>query len=157
MAKTIVFYSKTHGSYETLVDDDDYKILQDIGGKWCISKKRNSLVYFQKRLPGNNLIELHRFIMKNPKGKYVDHINGNTLDNRKANLRVCSNAANLRNQTHIRPNNTSGYTGVYFDVNRKKWAAEIKVNYVKKSLGRFTNIEDAIKARKSAEAKYFDT
>ena len=101
-----------------------------------------------------DLIEIHRFIMKPKKGEYVDHINGDTLDNRRSNLRVCTNAANLRNG-RIRQNNTSGKTGVWQDKRSGKWVAEIKVNYKKISLGRSKSFEEAIKLRKQAEKKYW--
>lgn len=126
-------------------------------GSWCVRVPpgRKDLFYFQHRTK-QGIIEMHRFIMNFPKGKYVDHINHNTLDNRKCNLRICNNGDNLRNGK-IRTNNKSGYNGIYFDKNRNKWLAEIKVNYKKIFLGRYVNIEDAIKTRKEAEKKYFYT
>lgn len=154
--KVIKFSSKTHGSHVTIVDDTDYKRMKTLNSmKWCVVKKRNGLIYFQKRLPGNKLVELHRWIMKPKSGEYVDHIDGNTLDNRRCNLRICTNAANLRNGTHIRPNNTSGVTGVWCDKSRGKWCAEIKVNYKKISLGRYNTLREATQARKEAEKKYW--
>jgi len=153
--KIIKFLSKTHGSHIAIVDDIDYKRLKCFKTmKWSIVKKRNNLIYFQKRLPGNKLVELHRWIMQPKKGEYVDHIDGNTLDNRRCNLRICTNAANLRNGVHIRPNNTSGVTGVW--KHRNKWIAEIKVNYKKIHLGTFNTLKEAAQARKQAEKKYFN-
>jgi hypothetical protein len=153
--KTIELKSKRHGSHITVVDDVDYERMKRLKNmKWSVVIKRNGLIYFQKRLPGGKLVELHRWIMNPKKGEYVDHIDGNTLDNRRQNLRICTNAANLRNGK-IRPNNNSGITGVWRDKSRNKWVAEIKVNYKKISLGRFDNIKDASKARKQAEKKYF--
>ena len=126
-------------------------------GSWCVRVPpgRKDLFYFQHRTK-QGIIEMHRFIMNFPKGKYVDHINHNTLDNRKCNLRICNNADNLRNGK-IRTNNKSGYNGICFDKNRNKWLVGIKVNYKRIFLGRYDKIEDAIKARKEAEEKYFYT
>ena len=126
-------------------------------GSWCVRVPpgRKDLFYFQHRTK-QGIIEMHRFIMNFPKGKYVDHINHNTLDNRKCNLRICNNADNIRNGK-IRTNNKSGYNGICFDKSRNKWLAGIKVNYKRIFLGRYVNIEDAIKARKEAEKKYFYT
>ena len=152
----ITFRSKTHGSYTIKINDVDYKRLKKFKTmKWCVSKKRNGLIYFQKRLPGNKLVELHRWIMQPKKGEYVDHVNHDTLDNRRKNLRICSNASNLRNATHIRPNNSSGKTGVWFDKKGSKWVAEIKVNYKKISLGRSKFFKKAVKLREQAEKKYW--
>lgn len=155
--KEYIVQSKTHGEFKILLDDEDYDKIVKMG-KWCVRKvsNRNSLYYFQHRINRNCLVEMHRFIVNCPKDKYVDHINHNTLDNRKENLRICSNADNIRNG-RIRVNNTSGVNGVYFDKSRKKWIASIKVNYKKINLGRFNNIEEAKKARKKAEEKYFYT
>ena len=52
-------------------------------------------------------------------------------------------------------NNTSGHKGVTFDKSRNKWMAHIKLNGKHKTLGRFVKFEDAVKARKEAEEKYF--
>lgn len=144
--------SKTHGNFKILVDKVDYFKLQKLGGKWCAVKKRG-MFYFQKRI-NHKIIELQRWLMTPKKGEYVDHINGNHLDNRQINLRICSNAANLRNGKK-RINNTSGHIGVSWDRTRNKWSAKIKVMYKQKFLGRFKDINDAIRARKDAEIKYW--
>lgn len=155
--KKITFTSKTHGSYTTTIDDVDYKRLKNLNTMiWSVVKKRGH-IYFSKKITGiKKRIELHRFIMEDPAGKYIDHISGDTLDNTRKNLRICSNATNLRNTHKLRPNNTSGFTGVWFNKRVNKWEAEIKVNYKKIWLGKFDNIKDAAKARKKAEKKYFD-
>lgn len=83
----------------------------------------------------------------------VDHVNGITTDNRLCNLRKVSHRGNLMNQRISRAN-TSGCTGVYWDKNRSKWMSQIKINGKSNHLGRFDDINDAIKARKDAEVKY---
>ena len=148
-----------YGVFSIILDDDIYLKLQTEfkNMKWCVrvSPNRRNLYYFQKRLANKKLIELHRWIMDFPeKGNYVDHINHNTLDNRKENLRVVSNSDNLKN-SRIRIDNKTGYKGVRFDRFRNKWSAEIKVNYKKIHLGRYEKFEDAVRARKNAEIKYW--
>lgn len=82
----------------------------------------------------------------------VDHINGNPSDNRKSNLRVVTQAKNMQNRkTNV--NNTSGVTGVSFK--NGYWTARIMANKKEIFLGIFDNKDDAIKARKKAEEKYF--
>lgn len=156
--KSITYSSKTHGKYTILIDDEDFERVKD-SGKWCVVIKRGN-PYFQKRIDWTKetkgrVIELHRWLMGEPKGKYIDHINGNTLDNTRRNLRVCSNAANLRNG-RIRTNNTSGMTGVSWNKNRGKWAAYIKVNYKTIWLGYFDTSDGAAIARIEAEKQYFE-
>lgn len=151
--KELEITSKKYGVLKVLLDDDDYdKIARDFNNlKWNITKNRKGL-YAQKRVNNKN-IYLHRYIMNNPSG-VVDHINHNTLDNRKSNLRVTSNANNLRNGT-LRSNNTTSITGVSYDTSRKKYKATIKVNYKTIYLGRFKTLEEAKQVRKNAEIKYW--
>ena len=84
----------------------------------------------------------------------VDHINHNTFDNRKSRLRVATTSQNAMNRTKG-SNNTSGVTGVVWVKNRNNWKAEIKINDETIYLGSYDKFEDAVKARKEAEDKYF--
>ena len=153
MSKEIDIYSKKYGNLKVLLDDDDYeKIKNNFNNmKWSITKNHKGL-YVQKRVNGKN-IYLHRYIMNNPDG-IVDHINHNTLDNRKNNLRITNNANNLRNGT-LRTNNKTGINGVYYDRIRNKYLVKIKVNYKTIYLGRYNTLEEAKKVRKKAEIKYW--
>ena len=84
-----------------------------------------------------------------------DHHNRNKLDNRRSNLIQCTRQENQRNRT-IRSDNTSGFTGVSFNKNKKKWFAQITADYNKHiNLGYFINKEDAVRARLKAEKEYF--
>lgn len=150
----IKIHSKRHGDFETIIDDSDYPLIQSIGGIWGISYKANrKVVYVEKRI-NDRIVGLHRFLLNAKTGDYVDHINHNTLDNRRHNLRICKNSTNLRNG-RIRVNNTSGISGVCWDKSRSKWSAIIKVNYKSIHLGRYDSFENAVQARKLAEVKYF--
>lgn len=97
---------------------------------------------------------LHRLIMDCPNGMVVDHINHNKSDNRKSNLRICTNSQNAMN-SRIGSNNTSGTKGVYYSKSRDVWIAFIIKDGKRIFLGYFKNIKDAIKTRKNAEIKYF--
>lgn len=99
-------------------------------------------------------ISLHRLIMGFPENIGIDHINHNTFDNRKSKLRIATTSQNAMNSVK-RSNNTSGMTGVVWVKNRNNWKAEIKVNDETIYLGSFDKFEDAVKARKEAEEKYF--
>ena len=83
----------------------------------------------------------------------IDHINGITNDNRIANLRSVSKTENQRNKKLSR-NNTSGFTGVFWGKQYNKWIARVKVNNKNIHLGSYSDIEDAISARKAANIKY---
>ena len=85
--------------------------------------------------------------------QFIDHIDGNGLNNRIENLRDVSNAENGRNQRkHF--NNTSGVVGVYWGKQRAKWRATINVEGKLIHLGYFADKAEAAAARKAAEIKY---
>ena len=90
-----------------------------------------------------------------PLEKLVDHIDGNKINNKIKNLRLLNTSQNAMNRVNLSSNNTSGVTGVIWCKRARKWVVLIMVNRVQKNMGYFINKEDAIKARKEAEIKYF--
>lgn len=86
-------------------------------------------------------------------GLQVDHINGDTSDNRPSNLRLVDASESMKNRAMPRANK-SGYVGVTKDKESGRWKAHIKHDGKQITLGRFDNIEDAVDARRSAERKY---
>lgn len=95
---------------------------------------------------------LHRMLLKGeiPEGKVVDHINRNKLDNRRSNLRVCTQQTNVRNASRSRTNK-SGVTGVFYDTKTGRWRAQISRKGQSRHIGSFDDFEDAVRARKEAE------
>lgn len=126
------------------VDKEDYEKIKD----YCWYKNARGYV---TSTVNNKTIKIHQIIMD---GKGIDHINGDKLDNRKKNLRFCTTAENVRN-VGLRSNNTSGITGVSYSNREGKWKANIIYNGTFIRLGTFADKENAIKARKEAEQKYF--
>lgn len=105
----------------------------------------------------NEYILLHRFIMDldNSSDLVVDHINTHhPEDNRKANLRIVTHSENSMNHK-LSKRNTSGVTGVGWIRKIDLWRARITINGQEINLGLYKNKDDAIKARKEAEEKYF--
>lgn len=87
----------------------------------------------------------------------IDHIDGDPLNNRKVNLRVCTQGENTLNKARV-SNNTSGFIGVHPDrrKNRKsQWCAEIRRNNRQYHLGAYVHIEEAVYARYIAEIHLF--
>ena len=100
---------------------------------------------------------LHRMIFLFHYGyepDYIDHINGDSLDNRIENLRPATQSQNCANQT-LKKNNTSGIKGVRYRKDTGKWTANVMVNRKNISLGCYENIEDAAKAYEQGSKKFF--
>ena len=85
---------------------------------------------------------IHRIIKDCPVDKVIDHKNGNGLDNRKCNLKVCTQKANSQNQK-LSTNNTSGYRNIFYNKRNKTYDVQIK----HKRLGCYKTIEEAVKVR----------
>lgn len=135
---------------KAIIDVEDIDKIKN--HKWKARNNRNTNYYCDSNSAG----QLHRFILNLNKDnlEIVDHINGNTLDNRKENLRLCTNQENIRN-CKVPKNNKSGHKGVYWCESRNKWSAQITIDNKTIALGRFDNIEDAIKCRNEASLKHY--
>lgn len=98
------------------------------------------------------MIRLHKLLMSS--SGIVDHINRDKLDNTLENLRIANKSINAIN-AKISSRNISGYRGVCFDYRSSKWYARIGLNKKGIFLGYFKDIEEAYRARKNAELKYY--
>ena len=133
-----------------LVDAENYDFL--ITKNWYAWDNRRGGFYARHSIIGGEKIYMHRLIMDASKGIYIDHINGNGLDNRRCNLRICTNQQNHRNKSKNFGN--SLYKGVAWHKKAKKWEAYIKYNK-KNHLGLFLTQEEAALAYNIAAKKYF--
>ncbi len=133
-----------------LVDLEDFWKVKNVCWRRTTGNYLRGIVDYHKEM------QLHDFIMECPKGMVVDHKHGrkSRYDNRKENLRLATFQENARNAS-ISKSNTSGVTGVYWSKKIQKWVARITVDYQTKHLGSFVDKDEAIKARKEAENKYF--
>lgn len=116
--------------------------------KWIYSNG-----YAKSRIKGR-LIGMHRFINRTPDGYDTDHINGDKMDNRCSNLRTVNKSQNQANRKKPK-NNRSGVKGVSWHKTAKKWRVMIQVDGKHIYGGLFKEIEDAEKARKALDYKYF--
>lgn len=131
-------------------DLDDYNIIKDIG--WSCDSRGYIIGNItingkQKR------IRLHRLIMGSPKKMMIDHINGNKLDNRKSNLRICNGKENTRNSS-VQKRNKLGVKGVSI-THSNTYQAQIQVDGKLKYLGSYKTIKEAADAYDLAAQKYF--
>ena len=121
--------------------------------RWTIINKYYAAAYMD--IDGKKKqVLMHRFILGAECGKSTDHINGNCLDNRRANLRVCTNTENLRNRK-IHKNNKCGFKGVYWEKTRAIWVVSLRFNKKHYTVGRFKNIIDAANAYNNKAIELF--
>jgi hypothetical protein len=149
--------------YDVIIDDEDY---EKIKGSWAPSRTKRGIVYFHRTVRVRNAksihIVLHRLVMGcvPNDGVIIDHINMNTLDNRKSNLRISSKSLNSANRD--KPStNTSGYKGVR-NVNQEPnrnlkapWAARIHYNHKNIHIGYYQTAIEAAKAYDVMAVKLF--
>ena len=136
-------YIKLTQKKYAIVDNEDYPLLNL--HKWCAIHQRNTDGFYAVRHMENNhkkMIRMHRIIMNCPINKEIDHINHNTLDNRKENLRIVT--VNQNQQNAIKHKSLSSkYKGVCWDKRNKKWLVQIIYNNKRIFSKRFVDEIDA--------------
>ena len=158
----LVIESPTHGTHTVLFDEEDRELIES--HKWHIWRgTKNKAYYAIADIPDPNrddwyirpddgtrrrrrtTIRMHRLVTNCPKGLQIDHINQNGLDNRKENLRICTNQ---QNQYNRKPSskNISGLKGVSWIKRDKKWCAKLTIDGVVTHLGSFKTKEEAARA-----------
>jgi len=124
-----------------LVDDEDYPEITK--HKWSYDVRPNGKVYVTRQIwKGHRKIYLHRELMGAIPGQEVDHINGDGLDCRRRNLRLCTHRQNSWNGRLLK-NNTSGYHGVSWKKNRKRWQVTMRIDGEYLPRGTFKTKEEA--------------
>lgn len=131
--KRIILSGKRGNGKSVIVDDDDYEKYNHL--RWHLSDTG----YAVRRANGET-IRIHRLIMDCPEGLVIDHLNGDKLDCRKSNMRVCTQSENIKNR--------HGAKGYCYDKSKKKWI----VRYKNKFWGRYNTEEEAKKAYQLAKS-----
>lgn len=131
--KELKLSGKTANGKSVKVDDDDYKKYSHL--RWHLSDTG----YAVRRTNGETT-RLHRLIMNCPEGMVVDHLNGDRLDCRKCNMRVCTQGENVKNH-----HGTKGYC---YDKSKHKWVAYYKGKFY----GRYRTEEEAKRAHQLAKS-----
>lgn len=139
----------------TVVDDEDFETAFALN--WRLIRKGNNL-YAGRTVPktsglGRTTLYLHRFL--NPGIPEIDHRDGNGLNNRRENLRSCTQRQNTCGFQHKRKGASSRFRGVSWDSDRSKWFAKIEVGDRQIALGRFDQEVEAARAYDNAAKEHF--
>lgn len=132
--------------FSSLVDDADLLLLAGHG--WCAHKTKNK-VYAKANIKIDGVwrrVFMHRFITQAKIGEFVDHRDGDGLNNTRQNLRLATQSRNLHNTGGHRTKKTSQFKGVSWSKSAKKWHAQIMVDRKYSNLGYFDSELDAAKA-----------
>lgn len=140
----------TQGKF-AVVDDEDYeRVMQYTWSYWRGYATR----WVSPHTSSSRHRSMHRFILDAPPGRFVDHKNGDTLDNTRGNLRFATRQENGQNRA---PGNggSSTFKGVSWNRQRRKWASQIGVAGTRRHLGWFTDEKEAARVYDAAARELF--
>ena len=145
---------KLSRNYQAIIDAQDIEAVS--ARNWhavCLSANH---VYAASNIRTGEIfkqISLHRYLMQSSSGNTeIDHVNGNTLDNRRVNLRPVTRSQNRMNAV-CRCDSLTGLKGIQFEASRGTWKVRIGLNKKSFHIGRYKTLEEAVEARRVAEAK----
>lgn len=152
---TVIYLQEVDGArIETIVDNEDIEFLEKHDVQWIGAPDKKSNNYYVTAKIDKQNVRLHRFLTNCPHTLVVDHINHDTLDNRRSvNLRTVTKAHNVQNRL-INKNNTSGCIGISWVGKRNRWLANIMINGKTKHIGYFESYRDAVREMKKARLKH---
>lgn len=152
-----VMYIKSKNQIlQVLIDKEDVDKVKRY--TWHASYQKDIANYYietNKKISGGKfMLFLHRYLMDAKDSLTIDHINHNTLDNRKLNLRVCSQKENNLNQAELRRNNKTGYRNISWQKSCEKYIVTLMIDGKNKTIGRTSSLDDAVKMRDKAKRQY---
>lgn len=157
MSSVKIFSKTSLGIVKHTIDIKDFNLFQKceiIYTKQGVRKRRAYSLKYRNYF--------HRILMKCPKDMQVDHTNFDSLDNRRSNLKICTPKQNRQKHPAKKTaKSTSKYKGVHLDLwavrnnCKKQWKAQIKVDYLTISLGRFFTEIEAARAYDISAIKHF--
>jgi hypothetical protein len=130
------------------IDAADLEKLKTIKSTWYAQwNKDTRSFYAPTSVPGKpkrNVLLMHRFLTDAPKGLDIDHLNHDTLDNRRCNLRITTRSVNQMNRRGANRRSTSGHRGIFPSRAKGKFQLQLTINGKRKYIGTFSSIDEAI-------------
>lgn len=126
-----------------VIDADDLPLVE--GYAWVAARRRHvwyAIANVRQPHGGSTAVLMHRLILDAPKGMQVDHKDGDGLNNRRSNIRLCTPSQNQQNRVRREPNAT-GYFGIYYIPKARRWVANIKHQRKRIYIGCFSTPEAA--------------
>lgn len=141
------------GKQAVKISDQDFDLVSMY--KWRSNGRYAIASVWLKDKRKYKTVLMHRLIMDTPKGMLTDHRDGDTFNNQRENLRICTHAENSRN-ARIKITNNTGYRGVRFmkKCPNRPWVATIKAGVKQYHLGSFSTPEEAARVYNSAALTY---
>lgn len=152
---TVIFSTNRKQRREILIDTKDLELVKSVATGWHVHTGKYGYVHVrtQKTEQGKKKSTfLNKLIMNPESGMVVDHINHDTLDNRRINLRVVTPGQNGQNRNGPPSNNSSGYRGVYREGTR--WRAQYRHLGIDHYLGTFSTKEEAHEIVREARMRH---
>lgn len=145
------------GTHETVISEEDFELVNSYSGTWGLAYEPHTGTFYVHGYTRENGIKkticLHRFILGLGNRKQLgDHINHDTLENTRENLRVVDNSVNRHNIKGPQKNNSTGYPGVSFKKQHNKFVARINKNGKPVHLGYFATPEAAYRVYLNAKS-----
>lgn len=139
--------------YEFQIDIDDYEKVSN--RHWRVSHKRNKVYAISGSKTKHNVVYLHSYILGHAhiNGLEVDHIDGNSFNNRKSNLRICLRTENIQN-VGARPSNKIGIRGITYNPNWHSYVVDFSYNKQRYYFPHWKTLEEAVYCRKFAEEAF---
>ena len=138
-----IYINSKFGEYVTIIDIDDFNLVNNYKTSWCINYKNGRIDGVRTKVQKDGIrkqVWMHRIIINCNSQKVVDHIDGNTLNNRKCNLREVTSKENMTNLSSS-SNSKTKYRDIYFE--KEKYSVRIKG----KRFGRYNTLKEALICR----------
>jgi hypothetical protein len=158
---TIILKQRNGNEFHTMIDTEDLPRLLNYEFSWCVkmhpvNKEWYAFTQVEKE-NGKKTTSMLQYFIGNPnniKGTHVDHINHDTLDNRKCNLRISTVSENLHNRKGKNITNVSGYRNVSLTISGK-WLVTLRIDGEVARLGTFTDVHEAGEFAEKMRQKYY--